>query len=106
LDSTPNISPYAMFDWYQAVYYWTPVEQFPHERQLIGRCINVSGNCIDEIEYVILTHKCKVFIHKSIWGLSDDDLSNPAIEAKIAELDTAIMKMVDIPLGSIIAFTG
>jgi hypothetical protein len=33
--------------------------------------------------------------------LSDDDLTNPAIKAKIAELDKAIIESVDIPLGSI-----
>jgi hypothetical protein len=38
---------------------------------------------------------------KSIWGRSDDDLSNPEIKAKIAELDKAITESVDIPLGSI-----
>jgi hypothetical protein len=90
-----------MFDWYQAVYYWTPVEQFPHERKLIGRWIGVSESCIDEMAYVILTHKGKVVICKSVWGLSDDDLSNPAIKAKIPELNTAITKLIDIPLGSV-----
>jgi hypothetical protein len=87
MGSTPDISPYAMFDWYQVVYYWTTVEQFPHERKLIGRWIGVSENCVDEMVYVILTHKGKVVICKSVWVLSDDDLSNPAIKAKIADLD-------------------
>jgi hypothetical protein len=102
MGSTPDISPDAMFDWLQVVYYWTPVEQIPpHERKLIGRWIGVSENCVDEITYVILTKKGKVVIRKSVWGLSDDDLSNPAIMAKIAELDKAIIESVDIPLGSI-----
>jgi hypothetical protein len=72
-----------MFDWYQAVYYWTPVEQFPHERKLVGRRVGDSENGIDEMAYVILMRKGKVVIRKSVWGLSDDDLSNPAIMAKL-----------------------
>jgi hypothetical protein len=90
-----------MFDWYQVVYYWAPVEQFPHECKLIGRWIGVSENCVDEMANINLAHKGKNVIRKSVWGLSDDDLSNPAIKAKIAELNTAIMKSVDIPLGSV-----
>jgi hypothetical protein len=56
---------------------------------------------VDEMAYVILTKKGKVVICKSIWVLSDDDLSNPAIKAKIAELDKAIIESVDVPLGSV-----
>jgi hypothetical protein len=41
-----DISPYAMFDSYKAVYYWMPVEQFPHERKLIGRWIGVSETAL------------------------------------------------------------
>jgi hypothetical protein len=95
MGSTPDILPYAMFDWYQVVYYWTPVEQFPHERKLIFRWIGVSENCVDEMAYVILTKKGKVVIRKSVWGLSDDDLSNPEIKAKIAELDKAIIESIN-----------
>jgi hypothetical protein len=46
--------------------------------------------------YVFLAHKGKVVIRKSVWGLSDDNLSNPAIKAKLAELNSAIMESVDI----------
>jgi hypothetical protein len=97
MGSTPDNSPY---DWYQVVYYWTPVEQFPHERKLIGRWIGVSENCVDEMAYVIVTHKGKVVIRKSLRGLSDDNLSNPAIKAELAELDSAIVKTGNILLGS------
>jgi hypothetical protein len=34
--STPDISAYALFDWYQPVYNWTPTVQYPHERTLIA----------------------------------------------------------------------
>jgi hypothetical protein len=47
MGSTPDILSYAMFDWYQVVFYWTPVKQLPHERKLIGRWIGVSENCVD-----------------------------------------------------------
>jgi hypothetical protein len=55
--------------------------------------------------YVIQANKGKVVICISVWGLADDDLSNLAIKAKIAELDKAIIESVDIPLGSIMPLT-
>jgi hypothetical protein len=47
MGSTPDISTYAMFDWYQIIYYSTSVEQFPQDRKLIGAWIGVSENCED-----------------------------------------------------------
>jgi transposase len=43
--STPDISSYVMFDWYQLVYYWTPTAEFPFEKKLIGRWIGIAENC-------------------------------------------------------------
>jgi hypothetical protein len=37
LGSTPDISQYALFDWYERVLYcWDPVGSFPHEQKLLG----------------------------------------------------------------------
>jgi hypothetical protein len=76
IGSTPDISTYAMFDWYQIVEYLTPVNKYPEQKQTLGRWIGISENCIDEMASVIVTEKGLVIIRKSIWGLSDDDLSN------------------------------
>jgi hypothetical protein len=40
--STPDISSYAMFDWYQPVYYYNPVIGYPHEKKVIGRLLGVA----------------------------------------------------------------
>jgi hypothetical protein len=101
LGSTPDILLYSMFVWYQVVYDWIPIKQFPQELKLIGRWIGVSQNCVDDMAFVILVRKGLVVIRKSIWGLSDDYLSNTALKAKTAELNAAIMKSVNIPLWSI-----
>jgi hypothetical protein len=45
--------------------------------------------------YVVLSDKGKILIRKSVWGLSDDDLSNPVILATITALDESIKKLVD-----------
>jgi hypothetical protein len=92
--STPDISPYVLFDWYQPVYYWTPTAEFPFEKKLIGRWVGVSENCVDEMAYTILTSAAKIIIRKSVWGLSEDDMRNPAITDRIAALDKSIHALI------------
>ena len=76
-----------MFDWYQAVYYWTPTAGFPEDKKLIGRYLGLAETCVDELAYNILTDTCKIIIRKSVWALTDDDLRNPAIMARIQSMD-------------------
>jgi hypothetical protein len=67
---------------------WDQLQIFRRMQCLIGSKSSITSHLL----FVIRT---------SVWGLSDDDLSNPAIKAKIAELDKAIIESVDIPLGSV-----
>jgi hypothetical protein len=90
IGSTPDISMYAMFDWYQIVEYLTPINEYPVQKCELGRWIGVSENCIDEMASVILTGKGQVIIRKSIWGLYANDLMNPTKIADIAGLDERI----------------
>jgi hypothetical protein len=54
----------------------------------MDRCLR---NSIDEMAYIIAS-----FIN--LYGDCQIMTSNPAIKAKIAELDAAVMQLVDIPL--------
>ena len=36
LGTTPDISVYALFEWYEYVYYWNPIATFPHEKKCLG----------------------------------------------------------------------
>ncbi|KAL7579433.1 hypothetical protein ACA910_014097 [Epithemia clementina (nom. ined.)] len=56
LGSTPDISPQALFDWYQPVYYRTPTLEFPFEKKLIGCWLGIADDCIDDMAYQVLTH--------------------------------------------------
>jgi hypothetical protein len=42
--TTPDISLYGQFDWYEPVYFWDPVKGFPNEKKRIGRWIGVVEN--------------------------------------------------------------
>jgi hypothetical protein len=44
LGSTPDISSYAQFDWYEPVYFYKRQATFPTERKCIGRWLGVAEN--------------------------------------------------------------
>jgi hypothetical protein len=88
--STPDISSYALFDWYQPVYYLTPTIMYPHERKLIGRWIGVAETCVDDMSYIILSAKGKILIRKSVWSLTDEELKLDPVKERLAKLDETI----------------
>ena len=88
--STPDISAFAMFDWYQPVYYWTPTVEFPNERKLLGRWLGIAESCTDDMAFSILTKSGNVIIRKSIWGLTNEELRDPTITRRLKELDDSI----------------
>ena len=90
--STPDISAYAMFDWYQLIWYYTPVAEFPHQKKTIGRWLGVAENCTDDLAYTILPKSCKVVVRKDVWAVTKDELADPIIQAEIAEVDKLIQE--------------
>ena len=88
--STPNITPYAMFDWYQPVYFHQPTSAFPHQRRDMGRLIGVADNCTDELAYVVLPKSGIPLIRKSIWAIPPERVDTDEVMADILELDMTI----------------
>jgi hypothetical protein len=88
--NTPNISPYAQFDWYNYVWYYDPVVQFPFKKKLLGRCLGVAECSTDIMAFYILTETGKVIVRKSIWGLSMEEMQTPEVQLQVAGLNLAI----------------
>ena len=88
--STPDISPYAMFDFFEKVYYSMPVEEFPYEKRCVGYWIGVAENCVDDMAMIVLTSNGRVVVRKDVWAIPDDDRKKPAIQASIAELEKQV----------------
>jgi hypothetical protein len=40
--STPDVSAYAMFNWYQLIWYHEPEAQFPYEKKVMGQWISTA----------------------------------------------------------------
>lgn len=83
--STPDISLYALFSWYEPVFYLDPATTFPKERKDIGFWLGVEESCSDIMAHRILKANGEVVIRKSVWALSKDDLALPEIQERIEE---------------------
>jgi hypothetical protein len=79
-----------MFDWYQPVFYYNPTIGFPHERKCVSRWIGVAEECTDNQAYTILTTKARILVQKSVWAVSDAELAQEMIKAKLTALDESI----------------
>ena len=90
LGSTPDISQYSQFDWYEPVLYWDPVGAFPYEQKLLGRWLGVADLSTELMAFYILTKTGKIIVRKSVWGLSEDNFANPDIKIRLVYLDEGI----------------
>ena len=93
LGSTPNITPYIMFDWYDFVRFHQPVAGYPHQKWEIGRIIGVADNCTDELSYMVLPKSGRPMVRKSVWAIPPDQYNTDAMQADMIELDKSINDM-------------
>ena len=94
MGSTPDISPYAQFDWYEPVWYIMPEAKFPHEKKRLGRWLGIAEVSTDVMASFILTETGKVIVRKSIWAISVDERATDEIKAAMTQLDVAITAKV------------
>jgi hypothetical protein len=53
--TTPDISQYAQFDWYEPIRFLDNRHAFPNETKLLGRFLGVAKHCTDVMAFRILT---------------------------------------------------
>ena len=94
MGTTPDISVYSLFDWYEYVYYWNPISTFRHEKKCLGLWIGVSEVSTDIMACFILTDTDKVVVRKSVWGPSNEDQQFSSTKAAMSKLDKAISAKV------------
>ena len=92
--NTPDIAEYAQFDWYEHVWCHDPTVQFPGDQRRLARWIGVAHSVGNPMTFWVLPSTCKVLARSTVWSLSEDDRSNPAIQAQIAELDASIREKI------------
>jgi hypothetical protein len=92
--STPDISPLAMFDFWEPVWFLMPVAEYPFEKKTIGRWLGVATNCTDDMAYIVLPKSGIPITRKDVWALFDDERKNPAIAAQLGGYDLKINERI------------
>ena len=88
--NTPDISEYAQFDWYQLVWYVDPAVQFPNDARKLGRWIGVAHDVGSPMTFWVLPQTCRVLARSTVTSLTEDELSDPVVKARIVDLDLSI----------------
>ena len=88
--TTPEISPYSLFDWYEPVSYWDPQNQFPFEKKRFGRWLGVAEVSTDVMAFYVLTETGKVVVRKDVWALPQEEMKEPDNIAELSRVDAAI----------------
>ena len=90
MGSTPDISQYAQFNWYEPVYYYEPTAQFPDNKNLLGRWVGVAEASTNVMAFYILTGTGKVLVRQSVWAITDEERATTEWKEKLADLDQKI----------------
>jgi hypothetical protein len=92
--NTPDISEFVQFDWYQPVWYIDPAVQFPDDSRKLGRWIGVAHDVGSPMTFWVLPQSCKVLARSTVTSLTDDELSDPVVKARMVELDLSIKNKI------------
>jgi len=92
--NTPDISEYAQFNWYKYVWYLDPAVPFPEDAKKLGRWIGVAHDVGSPMTYWILPASCKVIARSTVSSLTEDELKDPVVQPRVAELDLSIKEKI------------
>ena len=87
---TIDISAYAMFDWYEYVWYIDPAADTAESRRKLGRWIGVAEHVGSALTYFILPASCQPIARSSVFPMTRDERLSMAGRMAMADLDLAI----------------
>ena len=90
---TPDISAYAMFDWYQPVWYIDPAEGLEPRRKL-GRWIGVAEHFGAPMCYFVLPKSGRPIARSSVFHVTKEDMLLMETQTTLADFDAAIAQTI------------
>ena len=87
---TPDISAYAMFDWYEPVWFIDPATHAAQSRRVLGRWIGVAESIGSSLTYFILPKSCVPIARSSVFPVTQDERLSADFQQELAILDASI----------------
>ena len=67
---------------------------FPDDAKKIGRWIGVAHDVGSPMTFWVLPASCKVIARSTVSSLTEDEMADPVVQARIAELDASIKEKI------------
>ena len=90
--STPDISEYVEFEFYDYCWYWDTPQSFLHEKKNLGRWLGVAHRVGQSMVFYIMNTSGKVIARSTVVPLEPQDLSVTEIRERITDLDATIKR--------------
>ena len=90
LGTTPDISKYIEFDFYDYCYYWDNPQSYPQEKKHIGRWLGIAHRVGQALVYWIMNSNGYVIARSTVISLKPEDYDEDETKTRIKDLDQAI----------------
>jgi hypothetical protein len=87
---TPDISEYLDYAWYDDVWYYDAMENFPNERRKLAKWLGVAHRVGQALCYYILPSSGIPIVRSTIQNLTEEELKDKEVQASITALNMAI----------------
>lgn len=88
--STPDISEYCDFEWYQPVWYYDEITQFPEEKRQVGRWLGPAHRTGQALTYYIINKKANVIARSTVQPPTDIEKNDDEFRKNLDSLDKKI----------------
>jgi hypothetical protein len=88
--TTPDISEYVEFEFYDYCWYWDSPQSFPHEKKSLGRWLGVAHRVGQAMVCYIMNTNGKVIARSTAVPLDPHDVSVQETKVRISALDDVI----------------
>ena len=88
--STPDISEYVEFEFYDYCWYWDTPQDYPHEKRQVGRWLGIAHRVGQAMVYYIANNKGTVIARSTVAPLELDEYDVEDTKMRMVDLDTTI----------------
>ena len=88
--STPDISEYVEFEFYDYCWYWDSPQSYPDEKKSLGRWLGVAHRVGQAMVFYIMNRTGKVIAKSTVTSLEPSDYDVTEIKKRISDLDSTI----------------
>ena len=92
--STPDISEYVEFQFYDYCFYWDTPQSFPNEKKHMGRWLGIAHRVGQSMVFWIMNDKGKVIARSTVIPLDPSDYDVDENKLRMEALDIAIKERI------------